>query len=463
MQFNWIVFKLIVASFVFLVSVVLMGNVQANQFESEKAFDAGIQAFKAKQYSKALTHFLNARDAGLSHSKLHYNLGVTYYKLQNYALAYQELLTATQDLNMASPAHLNAGFAAQRLEDLALARQHFHSALALAKTLKQQQLAQLAVNSQMSKPKAKIKKRWRASAQASYGYNDNVTFESEKLKKINATVTNDESNADSYYSVYAYGGLDLFKYTNLEISAYGLDYRKIDQYDYTKYNIRLNLFSYGNQSNIKLTGEYEFSTLGGDPYQQRMTAALLSRNRPWKNGYIDMRYYYTQIDVDNQDKYGYLNGNLQHFEAKLWQMFGAYKKLGIAVHIENNDRQDYNDKEGNLSYSFSPQRKILDVFAQYPIVKRLWLDLYVTYSESDYASVTQNISMQPDPNNPIVTLFEQRFTREDSRISANATLYARLNKNLLLNAGYFYFDNTSTEDFYTYTSNRYSMGLILQF
>jgi len=489
---NRIVCKHFVAGFVILVNTVLMGTLQANEVESERAFDAGIKAFKAQQYTDALTHFLHARDTGLVHSKLHYNLGVTYYKLRNYALSYQELLTATQDPNMAFAAHLNAGFAALRLESLGLegkslegkslegkslkgqglkgqglAKKHFNLALTLAKTPKQLQLAQLAVNSKIKKPKtktkAKTKKWWRASAQAKYGYNDNVTFESEKQKKMQPSLINDNSNADTYYSVYGYVGIDWFKYSNVELSAYGLDYQKINQYDNTKYNLRLNLFTYGNLFNIKLTGEYEFRTLGGEPYQERKTAALLSHNRAWKNGYIDMRYYYTDIDVDNQEKYRYLNGNLQHFEGKLWQMFGAYKKIGIAVHIENNNRQDYYDENGFLASSFSPQRKRIDIFAQYPIVKRAWLDFYTTYTKSDYPNIESSnlvpVDQNIDPNGNIIQI---KTPRGDKRIISSTTLYVRLLKNVLLNVSYLYIDNTSSDDFYTYKSNVYSMGVILQ-
>ena len=140
------------------------------------AFHAGLAAFKAQQYSRALNEFQRAREAGMLTSALRFNIGVTYYRLERFTEARNEFAALVNEPNRAPVAHYNLGLVALMMGNNDEARSEFEHAYRLTRDPHLESLAQQQLSKLGAQPTEKT--RWRGFVDLSAGYDDNVALTS---------------------------------------------------------------------------------------------------------------------------------------------------------------------------------------------------------------------------------------------------------------------------------------------
>jgi tetratricopeptide (TPR) repeat protein len=174
---------------------------QAAASRAGDPLQAGIDAFRLGDFTKALSEFLHAEREGLDTPALHYNLGSTYYKLGRNADAETEFRSLLSDPKFGDFARYNLGLIARRTGRSAEAHAHFAAVAEQAKTLPLRGLARAELGGHPSGSSGRRRSAWQGSLEAGAGYDDNVT-----LAARTALITPSGAGSPTYSVLGSAGG-----------------------------------------------------------------------------------------------------------------------------------------------------------------------------------------------------------------------------------------------------------------
>jgi len=428
-------------SLVFVVSLclgVVPGEPAGAATQDARAFDLGMQAFRAGDYQGALQSFLEARQAGLNTPGLHYNLGATYYRLGRYAEAEREFQALARDPEWAPLAHYNLGLTAQRMGRPQLAMQHLEEAHRTTADLNLRALAATALERLGGAP---LSRQTGAVVSLAGGYDSNATLAPDAAT-VGASHQSDlfvEALAAASHRLtgntasgwYAHGGLILRKYSDLH------------QFDLA--GLRAGL-SYGTDSGRLQTdvgGYFDTVYFGGDRFEQVALIDVQARRRLESGRELRGRYQLGHIAGGAGFKY--LDGWQQRLSAEAG-FASASALLRIGYQLELNNRSDLEQGGGDF-LSASPTRHSLFATVIAPDAGGWRTELRGEYRVSRYN----------DPNR--LNGGTLAVTRHDDRYGISARADRRVSPLWRVFADYSYYRNVSNLDPYDYSRHQLMAGV----
>jgi len=396
-----------------------------NAFASiESDYQAGIQHYKNKQYTKAIQSFNAARKQGLKSPALYRNLALSYYMTENYSMATRYFKMQKRYPSASISAEYSLGLVALAQNDKQRALQHF-KIVSNSKNKKLQALAEMRIKQLSKKPD----KKWNAYAQLEYGHDDNVNADPDGIAS---------KTADSFITMLASGAYRLTGSRKnslaLKASVYQFDYDTINQYDMQVLSIGIKKsFAPGRWQN-SLSAKVKETTLGDADYQRTTQYEARMQRAISSSGDIRLRLRHDDIESLNT-AYDYLAGTRQRIRFA-YRYYPAQDTLKLYYQYEQNDRQDKDNPPPPQSYS--PERHTLYGSYTYAMMSQLDLETSLAYRVSTYPGTT---------------------AREDKRLRAKLGLAYQLNTTWELQARYQYSDTDSTNSLYTYQANIYTLSL----
>lgn len=414
------VFALIV-----LILILSVITLQAKAESGGDAFQAGVAAFKAGNYSQAKTAFESARAEGRDSATLHYNLGVTYYRLGQYDRAADEFRELTREPKWKNLAYYNLGLVAEKQGHVKQAGQYYRESLSPQKS---------KVNTLASRALARL-----ASPAPSHylfasvfaGGDDNVTLVPDQES---------EGSADHQLTGFVTGRYYLDRQWSLEGMLYGRRYDDNNEFDTSLAEVGLHRehrrgnWDWDNAVNVSL------QTLQGERYLD--TASVETQAYRKLSGNRAIRLGGELAGVRGADGFEYLQGWRARGQVRWLQPLGA-GRLKVDYRLEFNDRDDL--EAGDDFASFSPVRHRIKTDFDWPLSSRWTGRASASYQHSAYRDdhVIQGEAVQ----------------REDRQMMASLRADMALTHRWRIFGEYRYTDNQSTMDIYDYDRNEWSLGL----
>jgi len=411
-------------------SISLFCLLSFNAFASiESDYQAGIQHYKNKQYTKAIQSFNAARKQGLKSPALYRNLALSYFMTENYNMATRYFNMQKRYPSARVSAEYSLGLVALAQNNKQRALQHFEL-VSNSKNKKLQALAEMRIKQLTDKPG----KKWNAYAQLEYGRDDNVNADPSGVAS---------KTADSFITILASGAYRLAGSRKnslaLKASVYQFDYDSVNQYDMQVLSIGLKKsFAPGRWEN-SLSAKVKETTLGDADYQRTTRYEARMQRNILSSSDIRLRLRHDNIESLNT-AYDYLAGTRQRIRFA-YRYYPAQDTLKLYYQYEQNDRQD------TTTQSYSPERHTVYGSYTYAIMNQLDLKASLAYRVSTYPQVVAPPPLVATP------------ARDDKRLRAELGLAYQLNNTWELQARYQYSDTDSTNNLYTYQANIYTLSL----
>jgi len=397
-----------------------------------QAFEQGINAFRAGDFSAALQAFLEARRAGLDTPALHYDLGATYYRLQRYPEAEAEFQGLAGERGWAALALYHLGLIAQRTGREQQASEYFSRAQRTTNDPALRALADTAL-ARLGAPSP----RTSAVASLAGGYDSNVALtqditaagishQGDSFVEALASASH-RLGGDAAQATYAYGGLILRRY------------RDLTQFDATGARAGLSYETDSGRLQTSVGGNFDTAYVGGGPFSHGATLDAQARRRT-DSGDVRGRYQYGYIR--GGAGYEYLDGWEQRFSADAgFALSPGFVRVGYE--LELNNRRDL--QQGSDFSSASPTRNSLYVTAALGGFAGWQTDVRGEYRVSRYN----------DPD--VVGGVEVR--RKDDRAGFALRSSRRLSGVWRAFIDYSYYRNQSTLDTYDYSRYQAMIGI----
>jgi tetratricopeptide (TPR) repeat protein len=404
--------------------------------QDARAFEQGIAAFQAGDYSAALRSFLEAQRAGLDTPGLHYNLGATYYWLGRYPEAEREFQALGRDSAWRALATYNLGLIAQRTGRVELAKEHFAQAL---RTAADHNLRELAATA-LGRLEAATPTRGLAVASLAGGYDSNATLTPD------AATAGTSHQGDLFAESLAAGSYRLGGNAASRVDAQAgfilRKYQDLHQFDQASLRLGLSQETTSGRWQTSIGGLFDATYFGGDPFQRAAVIEAVARRRFDSGGDLRGRYEYQHIT--GGAGFEYLDGWQQQFTVDSGFAL-ASSVVRVGYQLELNDRRDLQQGADFLSYS--PTRH--SVFAAVAVPNVLgW---------SAEARGEYRFSRYDDPY--ILNGGTLEITREDRRLGFEARAYRRLAGPWHVFIGYSSYRNDSTIDTYDYSRYQLLAGV----
>jgi len=403
------------------------------------AFDRGIAAFQAGDYSAALQSFLEAQRAGLDTPGLRYNLGATYYRLQRYPEAEREFQALARDPAWAALAGYNLGLIAQRTGRVEVAKRQFELALRTATDRKLRELAATA----LGRLEAEAPTRAFAVATLAGGYDSNATLTPD------ATTAGTSHQGDWFAESLAAASYRLWGNAASRVDARAgfvlRKYRDLHQFDQGSVRLGAAGETISGRWQTGVGVFYDTTYFGGDLFQRAGVLEAAARRRLESGGDVRVRYEYQHID--GGAGFEYLDGWQQQLSLD-WGFALGSAVARVGYQLELNDRRDLQQGADFLSYS--PTRNSVFADVVLPNVAGWSVEARGEYRYSRY----------PDPY--ILDGGTLEIRRDDSRYGLAAHASHRLSGPWRAFVDYSYYRNDSTIDTYDYRRSQVLAGIEIQ-
>ncbi|MDH5445894.1 MAG: tetratricopeptide repeat protein [Gammaproteobacteria bacterium] len=402
----------------------------------ENDFQAGLEAFKIKQYKIAIRLFNTAHRQGMRTASLNYNLAVSYFKLGKYSQAKRWFEQAREYPNIKYLAEYNLGLIALKQNNSPVAQTHFETVLANTQQVSLIKLAKY----RLEKLGIPTDKSWSVFASIEHGQDNNVTVASNEAPS---------KKTSSYTDYYLFGSLQVLgtDKNGLQVEAYVLDskYHSLQTENMQLKSIGLNLpFTTGNWQNDAGI-DYLESTLGGKDFQQTTIYELKTKYPTSATGELRLRYRY--YEIDSTPIYAELDGSKQRARMEFRQT-RKNDRFRLYYEFETNDRNETPASTAN----YSPIRSTVRTAYTYLFTDKLEakVDLAWRYSEYPrwrYTSTTGTFSA----------------IRADVRLKSSLEISYYLNTNWFLTAKTSHTRNDSNLNRYSYKRQVNSISLNMSF
>ena len=451
--------------YVILLLLSLCGNSHAME-SSETLFSAATRAFKKDDYELALQLFLLAEQRGMNDARLHYNVGVTRFKMQQYEQAYRALELAAQDPEFSPLAHINMGLAAVKMSHLNLARRQFRLAQASANTSEEKQLTEQMLQEVENARRSFPAGGFTGSVRTEIGRNDNVilenanyTIQSNKNDAKNYVILETElmkpltdqiTLSSSYHSqYYDQGKHDTTGSTQNQTSG-----ANSDNNDFSKVDFKLDYTTLYDAWAIRSGFALESNTYRRKRFQNISTFNFSIDRNPYYDAILGVDFRYARIQHFHIEDAS-VSGTMLQLEGR----FGAReaeRSIQYVIGLEDNNRDDSYNTEGNREADYSPTRLKIGARSTLLWFDNATIDLFLQYQISEHKNYdivnTDELTRQD----------EDRIKRKDDRLTFQMELLYPISKQFWLSAKYRHLNNDSNIITYTYTSNNASMGLVWQ-
>jgi hypothetical protein len=409
-----------------LVSALAIGMLHAQPpADPAASFAAGSEAFAAGDYRAAVQRFEQARDGGLAGPAVHYNLGVAQYRLGDYAAAEATFrLIAERYPAMRPLAEYNLGLALWRQERTEAATAAFRSA-ALSNDPAVVSLA-TAMLTRLgdSVPPAPRRTSWLSLFDMRVGHDDNVVLVDESILPPGQKKESTFAELIAYTSAAASADSG----PRFDASAYLIRYPDADRYDQGALRLGGAWRWTFNDWRLDLGPHYNWNSLGGDRFEQRIGASIDLRRTLGARSALTLRLLIEEVDeLDRQ--FSFIAGRREQLRVGLDQRTDA-GRLQLAWEHERNDRDDP---------GVSPDRMRVLARYRHRINPNWTADLSGAWRASRYRDLPET-------------------RREDLLELAFAGIRA-LPRGWQLAAEYRWADNDANFDVYSYRRNRYQLGI----
>jgi len=401
-----------------------------------------MKAAGASDYKNALSHFLRARELGLDKPVLDYNLGVSYYRLGQYSEARKLFTRLVKEPKFTHLAYYNLGLIANKTGNERSATDWFlrtydNTTDANLKSLSARALKRLGIDAK----KGSATKKWSGFAAANAGYDSNVKLANEDL----VGVVGESDNSLDIMGVGNYwlrGGRE--DGTRLFFSADVQKYQTQSNYDFSQFQSGLSRFGKLGDWNMRFTGSWNESYLGGNNYQRIFGGEARGRYGLGNGKYLRLRYRLNYITATDA-AFEALEGWRHQFRAGMQFKQGVHR-FRVYYQLDLNDRSDRVRATG--FNSFSPTRHALRALAYLRPGKKWKGRLDARYRFSGYNDATTDTRIVTRP-----------VTREDTQLRLGARLGYNFAKYWDVEGRYTYYDNSSNINVNSYKRSVVNLGI----
>jgi tetratricopeptide (TPR) repeat protein len=300
----------------------------------DPSFAAARTAFERGDYATALSLFEAAREHGAEGPSVPFNIGVCEYKLGRFADAEAEFASLGRSFPaMRALADYNRGLAllaAEREDD---AREAFAAAGAAGDpkiaALAAERLRDLAPAPEATRSGSPL---WRGFLQLAAGHDDNVALVDE------VTLPAGQSAGSPLTELLGFGGRSFAgrAHARLDFGGYFVRYSDAPQFDEDSMNVAGTFALARDAWSFDLTPRYERTTLGGNVFESE-TGIALRVDRPLDRGWR-FGAFAAYDDVGSlSSQYDYLAGARRQMRVSVAQS-GARGRFTAALEAEDNDR-----------------------------------------------------------------------------------------------------------------------------
>ncbi len=435
-------------------SLILFTPLAALADEAGDSFSRGVKAANTGDYKNALNHFLRVRELGLDKPVLDYNLGVAYYRLDRYGEARKAFTRLVAVPKFTHLAYFNLGLIANKVGDERSAsdwflRTYHHSTDASLKTLSANALKRLGTDVKKY-PTKKLKrlgtgmkrkptKKWSGFATANMGYDSNV-------KQANEDLVGVVGESDTSFEIMGVGNYWLRggrkDGVRLSFSADVQKYKTLNNYDFSQLHLGLSRFDRLGGWDLRFTGSWHESYLGGDNYQRILGGEARGRYGLGDGKYLRLRYRLNYMAATDA-AFDALDGWRHQLRAGMQISMGRHRLRGY-YQFEMNNR---NDRDNGIRFtSFSPTRHAVRAIASLRLNARWTVRLGARYRYSAY-------------NDPSDIAGASSITRVDHQLRFGARLGRSFARYWGVEGQYNYYDNSSNIDTYSYKRSVIYLGV----
>ncbi len=410
--------------------------------EADEHFSQGVKAAGAGDYKNALSHFLRVRELGQDKPVLDYNLGVTYYRLGQYSEARKVFIRLVKEPEFTHLAYFNLGLIANKSGDERSATDWFlrtydNTSDAKLKALSAKALERLGVNLK----KGSTTKKWSGFASVNAGYDSNVKLANEDLVGV-------VGESDSSLEVMGAGNYWLRggreDGVRLSFSANMQKYQTLSNDDFSQFKLGLSRFGKLGDWNMRFTGSWNESYLGGNNYQRIFGGEARGQYGLGDGKYLRLRYRLNYITATDTI-FEVLGGWRHQLRAGMQFNQGAHR-FRVYYQLDLNERSDRVRATGFTS--FSPTRHALRALAYLRLSEKWKGRLDARYRFSGYNDATTDTNIVTSP-----------VTREDSQLRLGARLDYGFARNWEVEGQYAYYDNSSNIAANSYTRSVVFLGV----
>ncbi len=338
----------------------------------------------------------------------------------------------------------NLGLIADKRGDEANAVYHYRATVAQTDSEKIRRLANAKLSERTDARSPAFENRWILYASVGAGFDDNVTLTDE----VAIDAVSDQKGyfietvgvASRYFSGDVSDGwrLDLGGYyrANVDLDDFNVG-SGIAGATYNRVLQRWHLQA-GLRSDLHIVGGAHFTTGAGLQFSAYRTF-----------GKMGLRVTEVFKYVDGASDYQYLTGTQSRTKLELTRKFDRVS-WGIAYAYEVNERDDLTFTDEFFSYS--PSKHLAAAKVHYDFSDRLFGEFRFDVRSSSYDH--ENIEVNLDGS-------VEQAKRDETRFGVTIRLTQRLFDMWRLFAEYQHTDNDSNFDRYTYSSNRYLVGIEL--
>ena len=318
------------------------------------AFERGSQAYKAKDYQSALTHFNQAWAAGNSSATLLYNRGVVLYRLERLDEAKQVFISLLLNTQWVHVARYNLGRIAEDQQDYTSAHDHYLKVFHQAdnenlRRLAEQKLATLDKPVDQVVPTTDpVQKIDTSSVLLSAG----LTADNNAMSLADDLGQSASDASDIYHHALVYGHYYVDGQQDSGIKLYGLAYDRRFQTHYVFDATILGLGGTKEMTIRDLRGEVGVRITRAWVYAGYLANqyTILSKwEKPLSLGIAELQYHSTYYDA--ADNFAHLAG-WQHQLQLGWQYDYGQIRLEPALRLQTNQRED--KQSATQIYSYSP-------------------------------------------------------------------------------------------------------------
>lgn len=397
-----------------IIAMAFIFNVATVFASDSNLFDLGMQAFKSKDYRKAIRYFNQAKQSGYNPLVIEYNLGVSHYKLGQYLQAEKSFQGALASEKLKPIVQYNLGLVKLKQKQKREALAWFEQAAGQAASPKISTLANTMINKyKVSKKRANFLD---GGINIAYGHDSNVT---------QVATDSPSERADDFLETYANLKI-LFKHIDLKFSYYNKDYSTDNSNDYRQLGTALAFPIKTGKWRITPSLLYTSSELDRIDYQSTSGIRLDLKRYTSRRNYLRFRYQFNDIESDNPS-YNYLDGTRHRFRTE-YLTTTRVGQIRVRYEYEANDRQD------TATTNYSPTRHSIRLRLRNSLPAALKMKNEILIRDSVYEAVSG-------------------LVRDDDRFQYRFNLYTTPTAGLELGVLYTYTDNRSNFTTETFSRN----------
>jgi hypothetical protein len=396
---------------------------------SSDPFAAASSAFSDGDYLRALALFEDARNAGSQGPSVQYNIGVCQYRLGLFdeaALTFRAL--ADDYPAMRELALYNLGLVRTQQDRTAEARTLFSQVREDSNDGKLVALAEAMLRRTAPARSAVARPAWNRLVDINIGYDDNVAL----IDEASVPATQSVGSAFTDLLGVISGPRRSQPGFRFDGSAYLVAYGDASQFDQTAIRAAGSYEWALANWRLEVGPQFNFSTLDGDGFEQRLGIGALARRRLTASAWLTLRATHDEID-NASSRFAYIEGSRDQLGVSV-DLIGGTGRLTLGYDIESNDRADP---------GVSPSRN------------RLWVRY--RYSSSPDWSTDARLALRNSSYDDLA------IPRDEDLIDLTLGYTRRFAGGWEASGGLRWSDNDSNISLLTYSRSRFNLGLTKNF